>query len=63
MYKKKEYNLESLDKKEFVEKIKMMLIFETPEFISDKIWDLKNKQWSKGYNQGKYDPNFDLRKV
>ena len=27
--------------------------------IVQMIWEIKNKSWSNGYNQGKYDPDYE----
>jgi len=41
---------------QFLEKTKDM----APEEIASLVWQYGNKEWKRGYHQGRYNPNFDV---
>lgn len=46
-------------KSEFVAEFLKFAETHTLEDVAVAVWKLANDQWKKGYNQGKFDPDFD----
>ena len=47
------------DKPEFIKNFQSICEGITVDEIASIVWGYGNERWSKGYNQGKYNPDFD----
>ena len=51
--------LEMKDRTEFIEHyLNILSKCKSDTQMADIVWKFANSQWTKGYNQGKYDPDF-----
>lgn len=46
------------DKPDFIENFLQITKDKLPQQVAEMVWNYGNERWTKGYNQGKYDPDF-----